>query len=114
MTTPRRLLFASMALLGVAALPAAAHRDSPEFAAARDKAFAAADADGNGVLTADEFEAFHEAMRQAFEAARFAKIDTNGDGVVSKDELGTEAAPALRWSPRQLIPGVACGGRMGR
>ena len=93
MTTPRRLLFASMALLGAAVLPAAAHQNSAEFAAARDKAFAAADADGNGVLTPDEFAAFHEAMRQAFEAARFAKMDTNGDGVVSKDELAAAPKP---------------------
>jgi len=93
MTTPRRLLFASMALLGATVLPAAAHQNSPEFGAARDKAFAEADADGNDVLTADELAAFHEAMREAFEDARFAKIDTNGDGVVSKDELAAAPKP---------------------
>ena len=93
MTTPRRLLFASMALLGATALPAAALANPADFAAARDKAFAEADADGNGVLTPDEFAAFHEALRHAFDAARFAKMDTNGDGVVSKDELAAAKPP---------------------
>jgi len=93
MTTPRRLLFASVALLGAAALPAATRANQADFAAARDKAFAAADADGNGVLSPDEFTAFHDAMRQAFEAKRFAKIDTNGDGVISHDELAAAPPP---------------------
>ena len=93
MTTPRRLLLASMALLGAAVLPAAAHADRADFAAARDKAFTQADADGSGTLSPDEFSAFHDAMRQAFEAKRFAKIDANGDGVISQDELAAAPKP---------------------
>lgn len=93
MTTPRRLLFASMALLGAAALPAAVRANPADFAAARDQAFTQADANGDGVLSPDEFAAFHEAMRKAFEAKFFAKTDTNGDGVVSKDELAAAPMP---------------------
>ena len=93
MTTPRRLLFASMALLGAAALPAAARANQADFAAARDQAFTQADTDGNGTLSPDEYAAFHDAMRQAFEAKRFAKIDTNGDGAISHDELAAAPPP---------------------
>ena len=93
MTTPRRLLVASMALLGAAALPMAARAHPADVSAARDKAFTEADADGNGVLSPDEFTAFHQAMVRAFEAARFAKIDGNGDGVLSKDEVAAARPP---------------------
>ena len=93
MTTPRRLLFASIALLGATTLPVAARANPADFAAAKDKAFAEADADGNGVLTPEEFQAFHEALMRAFEAARFSKIDTNGDGVLSKDEVAAAKPP---------------------
>ena len=123
MTTPRRLLFASMALLGAAALPVAAQPSPADFAAARDKAFAEADADGNGALTPDEFEAFHEAMRRAFEAARFSKIDTNADGVLSKDEVAAAKPPHKHCGgrgggsespPAEYSPQAACGGRVDR
>ena len=93
MTTPRRLLFASMALLGAAVLPAAGRANQADFTAARDQAFTQADADGNGVLSPDEFAAFHDAMRRALEAKHFAKIDTNGDGVISHDELAAARPP---------------------
>jgi hypothetical protein len=87
MTTPRRILFATLGLIGAAARPAAARPDPAVFEAARTKAFAEADADGNGALSSDEFEAFHEAMRRALAAARFAKADANGDGLVTAEEL---------------------------
>jgi hypothetical protein len=82
-----------MALLGAAALPAAARANQADFAAARDQAFTQADADGNGVLSPDEFAAFHDAMRKAFEAKYFAKVDTNHDGVISHDELAAAPMP---------------------
>jgi len=87
MTTPRRILFATLGLLGAAGLPALAYADKAAFEAARTTAFAEADADGNGALSPDEFEAFHEAMRRAMTALHFAKADANGDGLVSADEL---------------------------
>ena len=92
MTTPLRILFATLGLIGAAALPATAmppggRPDPAVFEAARTKAFAEADADGNGALSSDEFAAFHEAMRRALAAAQFAKADANGDGLVSADEL---------------------------
>jgi len=99
MTTPRHVLFAALTLLGAAALPAMAHRGGPGFEAARDKAFAEADVDGNGALSSDEFAAFHQALRHAFEAARFAKIDTNGDGQLSLEELAAAPPPHRPCGP---------------
>ena len=47
-----------------------------------------ADANGDGVLTADEMSAAHNAARDA----RFAKEDKDGDGALSAEEVG-----AKRW-----------------
>jgi len=58
-----------------------------KFKAAVQAAFAEADADGSGELSATEFTNFHEILRQKMEAARFAKIDTDGSGGVSLAEL---------------------------
>ena len=58
-----------------------------DFKAAKDAAFAEADANGDGKLTPDEFANFRTIMRDKVEALRFTKMDTNGDGVISKDEL---------------------------
>ncbi|MEQ9330428.1 EF-hand domain-containing protein [Thalassobaculum sp.] len=52
-----------------------------------EQRFAAADADGDGKLTAAEMQAAHK--------ARFAKADVNGDGKLSVDELD-EARKAER------------------
>jgi hypothetical protein len=99
MTTPRRILFAALTLLGAAALPALAHPNQAQFQAAVDKAFAEADADGSGSLSPDEFAVFHDALRRAFEAARFAKIDTNGDGQLSREELAAAPPPHHHCGP---------------
>jgi hypothetical protein len=89
MTTPRRILFATIGLVGAASLATAGPGcpNSAEKEAARTQAFAQADADGNGALSQDEFAGFHEAMQQAFAQNRFQKLDTNGDGQVTSDEL---------------------------
>lgn len=54
---------------------------------ARDTAFAEADADENGALTREEFEIFHEAMREARAEAIFTHRDVNEDGTLTADEL---------------------------
>lgn len=61
-----------------------------EMAAHRANRFASADANGDGQVSATEFEAFAEAERerrfQERQSRRFAKLDTNSDGVVSLAE----------------------------
>ncbi|HWP66018.1 MAG TPA: hypothetical protein VNO26_08910 [Candidatus Limnocylindria bacterium] len=93
MTKTPRILVASLAVLGAAALPVAARPDRAAIEAARQSAFAEADADGSGTLTSDEFATYREAMRRAFAAARFAKIDANGDGVLTSEELDAAKPP---------------------
>ena len=78
---------AALALIGATALGAGAGGRGPEFAAARDEAFAQADADGSGALSAEEFATFHDLMKARMAALRFARIDANGDGQVSAEEL---------------------------
>ena len=51
--------------------------------------FGSADANHDGVISADEIAAKEQAMR----AERFGRIDTNHDGVVTADEVGAE-----RWT----------------
>ena len=82
--------------IGLVAAPAFAcdGKHDPEKAAkraaARAEALAEADADGNGALSAQEFEAFSAAMQRQHSTHQFAKLDSNDDGQVSADEL---AAP---------------------
>ena len=89
----RTTLVGVLAGFGLAGAPALAQCDGShdamraDFAAAKDAAFAEADADGDGKLTADEFARFDVLLHQKVEALHFAKLDTNGDGFVSKDEL---------------------------
>jgi Ca2+-binding EF-hand superfamily protein len=55
--------------------------------AAKNDAFAEADANGDGKLTPGEFATFTQLMHQKLQVLRFAYIDANGDGVITKDEL---------------------------
>jgi hypothetical protein len=76
----------------VAAVALAVERPSQEERdAARAEAFAQADADGSGGLSAGEFDAFHDLMRARHAARAFDRIDSNGDGAVTLEELA--AAP---------------------
>lgn len=63
--------------------------------AVAQESFTAADADGNGSLTPEEFQTFHEIMRAKMAQKRFQHADTNGDGAVTLDELEA-AAPGRR------------------
>lgn len=64
--------------------------DRAEFDAQRAAQFKAMDADGNGVLTAEEMKAFHEQhradMRDGMAGKFIKRIDTSGDGKVSAAE----------------------------
>jgi len=72
---------------GVAASRVHAEKDGGQFKAAAQAAFAEADADGSGELSAAEFAGFHDILRGKMEASRFAKIDADGNGAVSQAEL---------------------------
>jgi hypothetical protein len=94
---------AALALVGATALGAAAGPGGkgPEFAAARDQAFAQADADGSGALSAEEFATFHELMKVKLAALRFARIDANGDGQVSAEELADARPRGCHGGPHE-------------
>ena len=77
---------AALCLIAVPALACdAAKREAKE--AARAEALKAADANGDGALNPQEFQAFRETMEQQMTAFRFARLDTNSDGQVTADEL---------------------------
>jgi Ca2+-binding EF-hand superfamily protein len=80
-----RILVVATAI-GLGTVPALAC-DGADRSAARAQAFAAADADGNGALTAEEFATFEEVMRQEMAKAAFARLDADGDGQVTASEL---------------------------
>lgn len=80
----------AVAALAALAAPVLAHEGGPrgeDFKAARDAAFKQADANGDGVLTQDEFATFEGALKQNLAAAHFKRLDANGDGAISADEL---------------------------
>jgi hypothetical protein len=54
--------------------------------------FAALDADGNGQLSAEEFDRQPEAMAELRRERAFTRLDRNGDGVLSRDELPSPVA----------------------
>jgi hypothetical protein len=56
-------------------------------AAARDEAFAQADANGDGALGREEFATFRERMRETMAARLFDRLDADDDGAVSKAEV---------------------------
>ena len=58
-----------------------------QFEAAATAAFAEADADGSGELSASEFVNFHEILRAKLDALRFAQLDSDGSGGLSQAEL---------------------------
>lgn len=66
-----------------------------EIAAAEAAAFTEADANGDGVLAADEFANFHDLLRRRLDALHFARLDANEDGVLTLDEIrsGRPAGP---------------------
>jgi hypothetical protein len=84
----RTITFALAAGLALAATAQASPgRHGGEMRVVAKEAFAEADADKSGGLTADEFTRFHEAFRARMAARRFAALDTNDDGVVTAAEL---------------------------
>jgi Ca2+-binding EF-hand superfamily protein len=84
----QRLLVA--AVIATLMLPVVAWSEPPNRAekeAARQAAFAQADANHDGTLSAGEFATFHQLMRQNFADRKFQRADANGDGGVTLDEL---------------------------
>ncbi|MDP3417424.1 hypothetical protein, partial [Falsiroseomonas sp.] len=58
-----------------------------EFVAQRVQRLTAADANGDGIVTAEEMRAAVQARRAAGAAARFDRLDANDDGVISRSEF---------------------------
>ena len=87
-------IFTLVTALAVTAAPALAC-DGPGNGAKRAEvqaqALAEADRDGNGALSAEEFEGFKAALARARADHMFAKLDADGDGQVTPAEL--DAAP---------------------
>lgn len=82
-----RSALAGAVLVGVARFAAAEGGPPPEIQAAEQAAFAEADTDGSGNLTAAELANFEEIMRAKMAALHFARIDADGDGAVTLAEL---------------------------
>ena len=55
-------------------------------------AFEAADADGDGLVSATEFEALPAAKRAARAQRKFERLDADGDGSLSASEFPSRAA----------------------
>ena len=78
---------AAMAALIV---PVAAWADPPDPAArqaAVQSAFAAADTNGDGALSPEEFATFRQLMQQQRAERMFQRLDADGNGVVTLAEL---------------------------
>lgn len=88
-----RWFAAAMALVGATVAGAGAWPGKAEREAAVAEVFAEADADDSGALSADEFETFHDLMRQRMQAAMFTRADANGDGQLTLEELQAARPP---------------------
>ncbi len=71
-----------------------------EFEAFRAARFAAADTDGDGKLSPEEMEAAREARRMERVRGMITRLDTDGDGLLSAEEL---AAGAPRRGPEAMF-----------
>lgn len=92
----RKHLLTVIAIAAVA-LPALAWSEPPDPAArqaAVEATFKEADANGDGVLSPEEFVRFGQLMRENRAARRFARLDADGSGGVTLAEL--EAAKGRR------------------
>ena len=56
------------------------------------------DADSNGMLSIEEFEALHNTMTREMMVERFEHLDTDGDGQITSDEMG-ELTKRLEMCP---------------
>jgi EF hand domain-containing protein len=75
------------ALLAAGTASAFQKPDPQQIAADQAQLFAQADADGNGVLSPQEFATFESLFRDRMRARHFERMDSNGDGGVSLAEV---------------------------
>lgn len=77
------------AIAALVSLPAAFAQtsDAPKKPAKGKNGFAAADANGDGFISKDEYMAMPRNQDNPRAAARFKAIDENGDGKISPDEM---------------------------
>lgn len=93
---PRIKLIAPAALLAAALLTVqTAWADSPAPSAGNDGLFKRLDADGNGVLAADEVPAEHQRLFERL----VRKADENGDAALSKREFTAALTPSRPEKP---------------
>jgi hypothetical protein len=81
------MLAAALVLFAAPVLAGPGRPSREQIAADVAAVFAQADADGDGALTATEFETFQQLMRARMAQHRFARADANGDGKVTLAEL---------------------------
>lgn len=67
-----------------------------DFVQRRIERLRAADANGDGQVTAEEMRAYAQARRAERQAARFDRLDANKDGVLDRDEFNTPRARGER------------------
>lgn len=94
-----RVAAVGVGLFGLLAAPALAcgpgGPPGEELAARRAEFFAQADGNGDGALDMQEFQQFHDLVKEAMVEARFTRLDTNADGTLSAEEL--QNAPRRHW-----------------
>jgi len=71
-----------------------------ELRAGLEAQLAGNDADGDGALSLDEFEALHSAMIRSLMVDRFQAFDEDGDGRITAEEI---TAPAARLERMQAL-----------
>lgn len=95
--------------------PARAQADMTQagFVDTRVARLTAADANGDGTVTAEERQATHQAKRAERSDSRFARMDTNGDGSISRAEFDAPREARAERGPRPERTGMR-GQRGGR
>ncbi len=104
-----RWLWGVLVLVGTMAVAAqgAQPPSRAERNAVKAQAFAQADADGSGGLSAAELDTFMTLVRQSMKQRMFARADANGDGEVSLEELEAARPRGRRGFPPPAAEALA-------